>query len=159
MPTELDRPNSFPWPPVITVTLIAAAVVLGMYAPLGWDAGTVGGQMVRFAGLVVVLVAVTLYAAAARAMIRARTNILPHRAADHLVTTGVFAVSRNPIYLANVLLLSGIGLFLGSFWFLLAAAIGGYAEQKLAIEREERHLEHKFGKAWRDYKKRVRRWI
>ncbi|MET3834997.1 protein-S-isoprenylcysteine O-methyltransferase Ste14 [Brevundimonas sp. UYEF29] len=42
-------------------------------------------------------------------MRRRRANILPHRAATALVTTGPFAWSRNPIYLANGLLLLGLG--------------------------------------------------
>ena len=154
-----DRPNRFPWPPVITVSLIVLAIVLDRVAPFGWRPSTAGGQMLRLAGILLAGLAALLYVTSARTMWKARTNILPHRPADHLVTSGPFAISRNPIYLGNVLLLAGAGLFFGNAWFILAAAVGGFAEQKLAIEREERHLEHKFGKAWRDYRKKVRRWI
>lgn len=155
----MDRPNRFPWPPVITLGLIALAIGLHLAFPLGWRTSTAGGQLLRMAGIMLCATGALLYFTAARTMWKARTNILPHRAADHLVTTGPFAISRNPIYLGNVLLLAGAGLVFANGWLLLAAAVGGYAEQKLAIEREERHLELKFGKAWRDYRKKVRRWI
>ena len=159
MATALDRPNRFPWPPVITLGLLVASILLYQVYPLGWRAETPAGQMLRFAGGVLLVTALLLYAASFHAFRRARTNILPHRPANHLVTSGPYAFSRNPIYLSNALLTFGIGLAVGNAWFMIAAIAGIYLEQKLAVEREERHLEHKFGKAWRDYAKRVRRWI
>lgn len=92
-------------------------------------------------------------------MSRARTTILPHKGSAHLVTTGPFAVTRNPIYVGNTLFLLGIGLTVGIAWLVLMAPLAAFLTQKLAIEPEERHLEARFGKAFRDYRKRVRRWI
>ena len=71
---------------------------------------------------------------------------------------------RNPlgakaIYLGNTLMMIGIGLASGILWFILLGLVAAFATQKLAIEREERHLDQKFGKRWRDYSKKVRRWI
>jgi protein-S-isoprenylcysteine O-methyltransferase Ste14 len=67
---------------------------------------------------------------------------------------GPFSFTRNPIYLANTMLMVSAGLIekRGSF-------VGdcGVSHQKLAIERG-RHLEVRFGKI-PDYAKRVRRWI
>jgi protein-S-isoprenylcysteine O-methyltransferase Ste14 len=42
-------------------------------------------------------------------------------------------------------------------WFLLLAVLASFAVQKLAIEREERHLQARFGKTYVDYAERVRR--
>ena len=53
----------------------------------------------------------------------------------------------------------GIGLIAGSIWFIALALIAAFATQKLAIEREEKHLQTRFGKKYIDYAKRVRRWI
>jgi protein-S-isoprenylcysteine O-methyltransferase Ste14 len=92
-------------------------------------------------------------------MRRAKTTLNPNAVADHLITNGPFAVTRNPMYLANTLLLMGIGMIFGSTWFLLLAIVAAFATQKLAIEREEKMLMEKFGKKYRDYAKRVRRWI
>ena len=63
------------------------------------------------------------------------------------------------VYLANTMLTLGVGLISGIVWFLPLALIAAYATQKLAIEREERHLDLRFGKRFRDYVRRVRRWI
>ena len=78
---------------------------------------------------------------------------------EHLVTEGPFGISRNPIYLADTLLLIGVGLVSGITWFLPVALIAASITQKVAIDKEERWLAEKFGKRYRDYAKRVRRWI
>mgnify|MGYP000231577150 CR=1 FL=1 len=80
-------------------------------------------------------------------------------AATALITDGPFARSRNPIYTGNTMLLTGVGLLTGIAWFILAALIAAFATQKLAIEREERHLATRFGKAWDDYAARTPRWL
>ena len=83
----------------------------------------------------------------------------PKRRAGPSGDTGPFAVSRNPIYLANTLLMIGVALISGIVWFLLLAIIAAFATQKMAIEGEEKVLATKFGKKYRDYAKKVRRWI
>ena len=75
------------------------------------------------------------------------------------VTKGPFSFSRNPIYLGNTVFTIAIGLIFGALWFLPAGLAAAFAAQKLAIEREEQHLSVKFGKQYRDYCKRVKRWI
>ena len=96
---------------------------------------------------------------AMRALHRARTTILPNRAASALVTTWPFSVSRNPIYLGNTLVLAGLALALVWPWLLLMTAASAMLVSKLAIEREERHLQAVFGEAWRDYQAKTPRWI
>ena len=92
-------------------------------------------------------------------MQRAKTTILAHRATEKLVTAGPFSFTRNPIYLAFTMLIIGIGLIAGIWWLVLIAPFAAFATVKLAIEGEERHLEARFGKTYRDYAKKIRRWI
>ena len=158
MNDRIDRPNTIPWPPIILAAALIAGVALSIFYPLPWPKG-MGSDILQMVGLLLAATAATLYATAMREMWRAGTAILPHRQAKHLVTSGPFKLTRNPIYLANLVLLTGLGLIIGSIWMFVVAVVAAYAEQKLGIEREEAHLEHHFGKAWRDYRKKVRRWI
>ena len=80
----------------------------------------------------------------------------PTVAASNLITTGPFAWSRNPIYVGNTVLVIAAGLLFGKLWLILLAPVAAYVTQKLAIEREEKHLAAKFGKEWQDYAARVR---
>lgn len=156
--SHIERPNIIPWPPILLVGFVIAAFMLNTLVPLGWPAGALG-DLLSGLGVVLVILAIVIDVAAMRALHSAKTTIMPHQRSDHLVTSGIFRFSRNPIYLANVLLLAGLGLFFGNAWLLLLAPVDGFATQKLAIEREEAHLEARFSKTYRDYKKKVSRWF
>ena len=158
MTPDKERPNVVPWPPIVLGTALVAGFALGWFFPGPWPEG-LGPAFLQALGGLLVATALVLFFTARQAFLKASTTLLPHRAASHLVTNGPFAISRNPIYLANVILLFGLGFLFGNIWFFPLALVAGFTEHKLAIEREEAHLEHKFGKAWRDYKRRVRPWI
>jgi protein-S-isoprenylcysteine O-methyltransferase Ste14 len=153
----MERPNRWPWPPLIVAGLAVAAMALDQAVPTGAVLAVPFGA--RLAGGAVMALGVGLDLWAMRTMRRHRANILPHRAATALVTDGPFAVSRNPIYLANTLLLAGAGLLFGNAW-LLPAALGQMAlVDRMAIRREEAHLATRFGAAWAAYAADVPRWL
>ncbi len=152
------RPNRLPWPPIIYLIAIAISIALGLLYPLPWIS-TPLSDILFAAGWLLVAAMVALDFSAMRTMARAKTTIRPDKASEHLVTTGAFSFTRNPIYLGNTLLMIGVGLITGIVWFLPLAIVAAFDTQKLAIEREEKHLEARFGKRYRDYAKRVRRWI
>ncbi|MDP3525366.1 MAG: isoprenylcysteine carboxylmethyltransferase family protein, partial [Hoeflea sp.] len=89
----------------------------------------------------------------------AHTTILPNRGSSHLVTQGPFGFSRNPIYVANMVLMIGIGLLSLNAWFLPLALVNGILTYMLAIRREENHLHAKFGYQFETYCRKVRRFI
>jgi protein-S-isoprenylcysteine O-methyltransferase Ste14 len=152
------RTGWLPWPPLIYLVAIVAAIILGVLYPLPWIGGLLADLLFAIGWLLLLAVA-ALWITAFRAMARAKTTLNPNGIPAHLITTGPFSVSRNPIYLANTLLLIGTGLVGGMAWFLHLAFAASFATSKLAIEREEKVLAEKFGKKFRDYAKRVRRWI
>ena len=151
------RPTSLPWPPIIYLAAIAASVLLNAFFPLPWF-GQPLLDVLFVTGWLMIAAFVALNISAIRVMRRAGTTVRPDRGTDHLVTEGPFSFTRNPLYLAGTILL-GIGLVSGIVWFLLLAVLAAFAVQKLAIEREERHLQARFGKTYADYAGRVRRWI
>jgi len=152
------RPNTLPWPPIIYLSAIAIAIILDYLVPLPWIAEPLS-DMLFIIGILLVLAAIALEWTAIRTLKRNKTTVRPDRASEHLVTEGPFGITRNPLYLGNSLLMIGIGLIVGSLWFLVLSVIAGFVTQKAAIEGEERHLDIRFGKRYRDYKQRVRRWI
>jgi protein-S-isoprenylcysteine O-methyltransferase Ste14 len=152
-----NRPSAIPWPPILFAGAIAAALLLARIFPLAWpgldDMGArVLGYAFGLAGLALTSWGlVTLY--------RARTNILPHKAADRLVVEGAFRFRRNPIYMGEVLILLGLAQATGNVWFAVMAPIFAVAILQLAILPEELHLEARFGEEYLDYKARTRRWF
>jgi protein-S-isoprenylcysteine O-methyltransferase Ste14 len=78
--------------------------------------------------------------------------------AEHLVTTGLFAHCRNPLYVGNYLILVGVGIVSCSPWFLFIA-LPLFTFAYLAITHaEEAYLHNKFGEAFDAYCSRVPRY-
>jgi protein-S-isoprenylcysteine O-methyltransferase Ste14 len=132
--------------------------LLNVFYPLPWVAQPLLGTLFTI-GWLMIAAFVALNIWAIRAMRRAGTTVRPDRGTDHLVTDGPFFFTRNPLYLAGIMLVLGIGLVSGIVWFLLLAVLAAFAVQKLTIEREEGHLQARFGQTYLDYASRVRRWI
>lgn len=79
----------------------------------------------------------------------------------YLVVSGAFAYLRNPLYLGNILLYTGIGVMsLALFPYLqIAAMLWFYFQYRLIIGEEEKYLSKTFGEAYETYKKNVPRLI
>lgn len=94
-----------------------------------------------------------------RAFKKRDTTVKPFEESTALVTTGVFRVSRNPMYLGFVLILIGIATFMGSLtpWAIIPVLV--ILMDVIFIKAEEAILENTFGDRWLEYKKGVRRWI
>lgn len=89
----------------------------------------------------------------------AGTNISPLKPSINLVNTGPFRFSRNPLYVAMMLLYLGLTLLFNSWWgvallipVLVVLHIG-------VVRREERYLERKFGEEYLAYRSQVRRYL
>lgn len=92
---------------------------------------------------------------------QARTTIDPLRPgkASSLVATGLFSVSRNPMYLGMVIALLGVLVRLGSLTAAVVPAFFVWVITEVQIKPEEAALSQLFGDAYTDYCQRVRRWL
>ena len=148
------RPSIFPWPPAILALAITAGMVLGHNAPFPLEF-----PMARVLGLALLAAGLSIDVWAMLALRKARTTIWPNRSSSHLVVSGPFGYSRNPIYVSNVMLLLGLGLVLGNMWFVPLAIADAVLTHFLAVRREENHLIANFGYKYEAYCRAVRRWI
>lgn len=81
------------------------------------------------------------------------------RTVHRLVTYGIFAWSRNPLYNGNFLVWIGFCVISGVLWFLPVAVLLFAAEYSLIVRYEEGVLESTFGRQYLDYKNCVPRWL
>ena len=102
---------------------------------------------------------VLLMALAVLEMRRHGTTVIPHREADHLVTTGVFKWTRNPIYLGDALVLLGFILHWDAVLSLAILPIFMMAIDNGFIVYEEDRLRRKFRSDFERYMRDTRRWI
>ncbi len=113
----------------------------------------------KIPGVFVLVIALGLIVWTAILMFRAGTTPNPTRPTTALLVDGPFRFTRNPMYLANELIVIGVGLASSAPWVILMAIPAALLTRRLVIDKEERYLEIKFGSEYLDYKARVRRWI
>ena len=78
---------------------------------------------------------------------------------SYLLMRGMYAFSRHPMYLSELILILGWVIFYGSISVLVATVVSFLVFNYYAVPNEERILEAHFGKAYHDYKNRVPRWF
>lgn len=100
-----------------------------------------------------------LAASAVLQMRRARTTVLPHRAASTLLDNGVFRLSRNPIYVGFTCLYLAMSISQASIGMLIMLAPVLWVMHTHIIAEEERFHAKQFGDQWQRYRQRVRRWL
>jgi protein-S-isoprenylcysteine O-methyltransferase Ste14 len=113
---------------------------------------------VAFSGALI-LFGLGLIVYCARQFKRAQTPIEPWRATSSIITKGPYRYSRNPIYLGFAITGAGIALAFNTCWMLLSVLAFVLIANKLVIEREEKHLEGKFGESYLNYRRETRRWL
>ena len=76
-----------------------------------------------------------------------------------LVTTGIFSITRNPMYLGSFLSISSTILFFGSWFGIIILMFFVWYINKFQIIPEEEAMEKLFGGKYSEYRQKVRRWI
>ena len=142
-------------PPVYLLAALVASYLLHRYLPIG----EIVPELLRYIGIIPVIAALWIVGSSALRFSKRETTIKPYEESSTLVTDGYFRYSRNPMYLAMLLLTTGVAWLLGSIAaFLPIPFLYGVLRYRF-IAMEEGMLEARFGEEYLDYKRRVRRWL
>ena len=142
------------YPPIWLLSALGLVWVETEFAP-----HILAGNGVRMAGNALIMMAIVLIVAATAGFVQARSTIIPHKMPRKLITGGIFRLSRNPIYLADVLLLVGFSLRWGAVSGLALAPVLAWVLHRRFILGEEARLRAAFGAAADAYFARTRRWL
>ena len=143
------------WPPVA----IGAPLLVGWLLTRAWgDPFELGGWRVPV-GWALVLLFVGWNGWALWLFGRHQTGLLPGQATRTLIEAGPFGLSRNPLYVGLLALYVGLALLAPTVWGLVLFPAAVALVLWGAILPEERFLHGRFGAAYDDYARRVRRWI
>ncbi len=125
-----------------------------------WSYGlTFGPVWADLLGGLLVGAGVILMALAVFEMRRARTTVIPHLEPSQIVTTGIFSRTRNPIYLGDALVLTGLILAWDSVLSLPLVPIFVWLIERRFIIGEEARLNARFPDAFAQYAGKTRRWL
>jgi protein-S-isoprenylcysteine O-methyltransferase Ste14 len=142
-------------PPLIYVLLFMLGLLLHKIAPFSIPPAFPA----RAAALIFLGGGVLLTASALLLFRRAQTSLVPIKPTTALVVAGPYRLTRNPMYTGLLCVYIAAALWFGLAWALVLVPVVVLTVQRLAIAKEERYLEQKFGDAYRQYRAQVRRWI
>ena len=140
--------------------LIYLGVLLLGFAWTGFT-GRLGpaGTLSNWTGGAFLLLGAVLIIAGTERFRSVGTNPKPWKSSTSLVTTGIYRVTRNPMYLGMAILYAGLAIFFNSFTAFLLLPVAVLLIHTQVIAREERYLLGKFGADYVAYKKQVARWL
>jgi protein-S-isoprenylcysteine O-methyltransferase Ste14 len=145
--------------PPLLVWLVFAGAMFGVAHVAPGISYTLPARFALALALVVLGGAVALAGVVAFRSKRTTVNPLTPGASSSVVSSGVYRVSRNPMYLGFLLALAGWALYLSNAGaVLLLSAFVAYLTQ-YQIKPEERALLAKFGPEFEQYMARARRWV
>jgi protein-S-isoprenylcysteine O-methyltransferase Ste14 len=113
----------------------------------------------RVLGILILLAGLALMIAAIREFRRTGQDPIPWKPSPELVLQGPYLLTRNPMYVGFTIVQLGLGVALGNLWISLLAPVALLVVHFIAVLPEEKYLEEKFGDAYREYCRRVRRYM
>lgn len=144
----------FDIPPVWLAAALVFTWYIGQMSTLSYSGAVtdlLGGMLVG-GGLVLMLLAFV-------EMRKWKTTVVPHMQANHLVTSGIFKRTRNPIYVGDALVLLGLILRWDAPLALPLLPIFVWIIERRFIIPEENRLRQKFRKDFAGYCEKTRRWF
>lgn len=144
-------------PPVVALVIALAMWTVARYTSVF----EVAGSMRILVAVTLALVGIAFSASGIAAFRRAKTTLDPMKptSASSLVTTGIYRLTRNPMYVGLLFVLLAWSAFLSAPWALTGPVVFVAYMTRFQILPEERALERVFGDAFMTYKARVRRWL
>ncbi|MDQ6799265.1 MAG: isoprenylcysteine carboxylmethyltransferase family protein [Acidobacteriota bacterium] len=152
-----DRAAIIAPPPLLTLLCIAAGFVAAHFKPLPIFAGFASARVA--ASIAIFLLAALVIFLALVQLITHKEEPSPYKPTHAIVGSGIYRVTRNPIYVGFLLVALGTAVAANSVWLLLAFVVLFVLLDFGVVRAEERYLAGKFGGEYEAYRGRVRRWI
>jgi len=134
------------------------SIALQFILPIAMPQGILRRTLI-FVGIALILIAIGLIVLARRELASHAQPTDPGHPTSQLVRTGVFSISRNPLYLGGALSILGIALALELFWAIPMLLLSLVLCHYILIIPEEKYLAAKFGDEYTQYTRTVRRWL
>jgi protein-S-isoprenylcysteine O-methyltransferase Ste14 len=137
---------------------LLAAIGLHLTFPLGLPQGPFRLALIPV-GAALLVAGLSVALSARREFARLSQSMEPGQPITRMVETGAFSISRNPLYLGIVCLLSGLALLFNVLWILIMLLPSIVLCHFILIAPEERYLASKFGSEYAAYAGSVHRWF
>ena len=160
MSASLDKskdPGVYIPPPLFYVATFIAAICIQkkIHTPDDFFHTTA----IKIIGVFFLIAAVFFIFRSIRQFFLTKNTVILIKPATSLQTTGVYTITRNPMYLGLAILYLAIACFIGNYWHVILLPLLLLIVQEYIIKREEKYLSLEFGDEFENYKHQVRRWL
>jgi len=158
MKNKKDSPGVFIPPPLFYAGFFLLSFILQGYFTIK-HAFFFHSRIANTLGVFIIITGMIFSIPAVRQFFKTKNTLIPIKPATSLQISGIYSISRNPMYTGLLLTYTGLAFIFGNWWtlflipFLIAVII------YLVILPEERYLGRAFGDEYSNYRKKVRRWI
>jgi protein-S-isoprenylcysteine O-methyltransferase Ste14 len=157
MENKKEHPGIYIPPPLLYVAIFFLAVLIQKFVPLNEAFFyTLTSKIIGFS---IILIGLFFNFPALRQFFETKNSLVTIKPANSLQTTGIYSVSRNPMYISLLLFYIGLSFIVGNWWNFILLPVLLLIVQEYVIKREEKYLDGRFGQQYSDYKTKVRRWI
>ena len=157
MKNKKDSPGVYPPPPLFYVATFFTSI--GLQHLLAFSDSFFKGPMSRFLTPLFIGVGIMALLPALFSFIKSKNTLVTILPAKSLQTQGIYAISRNPMYVGLLFVYIGIAFSKGNWWTIILIPLVILVVNQFVIIKEEQYLERAFGQAYIDYKSKVRRWL
>lgn len=159
-PPKDDRIKMNIFPPGQTLACAAATALLGIsgVAPISKNSSARTSSMLLL-GLFGVGLSIGTVVISATTFVQNKTPVPHGYKVQKIVRTGIFAHSRNPIYLGMVTFVGSCAILFNTYCGFLCQAYLYRLLDRNVIQKEEQYLEENFGAEYLSYKAKVPRWL
>lgn len=151
------HPGIYIPPPLIYAAFFLLSFLIQKIIPL--DTAALHQTIAKAIAAILIVMYLLFFISALRRFIVSKNTLVTIRPASSLETSGIYAFTRNPMYISLVCLYTGLAIFFGNWWTLILIPVLVAAVQLYVIKKEEQYLQQAFGSNYDEYKNRVRRWI
>lgn len=142
-------------PPILFILCIAVMIGLNIFVP----EQKYLEPPYTYLGILLIIIGLVMAIRIRKIFDQIGTEIDTFKRPRKLVKSGLFRISRNPIYLGFTISLIGIWLLIGNLVSLIGIVIFFLISNIWYIPYEEKNMEKEFGNDYKVYKSKVRRWI
>jgi len=152
-----DNPGIFIPPPLIYAAIFFLSILMQKIIPI--NDSFFYSKNAEIAGIILIAIALIFLLPALIKFAQTKNTLVTIKPATSLQTKGIYALTRNPMYLGLLILYSGIAMWKGNWWTFIFIPVIIIIVQAYVIKREENYLQRAFGEEYIAYRKKVRRWI
>ncbi|MCZ2222378.1 MAG: isoprenylcysteine carboxylmethyltransferase family protein [Chitinophagales bacterium] len=152
-----DNAGIYVPPPTYLLLLFILGYIINKNVPISVD--FLRHTFFKVVGIIFLLLSMTLGYFALKQFFKTNNSPITHKPANSLQTSGIYTISRNPMYAGLFFFYIGVSFYIGNWWHFILLPLLFFIFNNYIIIKEEKYLERKFGKDYLQYKLKVRRWL